>query len=382
MTDTARPSAPEDAVRLRDRPPSPKRLSRKVLLAGAGTIGAVIVIALITGLSPRSRAASRSADTAPPVTTALPEGLSRLPARYETAALTPPPREEDAPYAWLWGPDGPPEDLYTDEEAELTLPEGSDWGAPPPQSETNTSPQAAPSPPAPAELFFTRRDLPSVRPVAATDNTRAAETAALSSGQTYLTATPAPPPGPPYLLQAGSLIPAALLTAVNSDLPGRVIAQVSGPVHDSVTGDHLLVPQGARLIGTYSSQNSYGDTRVFLSWDRLLMPDGSSLDLPQMAATDGAGAAGLKARVDNHLGRLGGAIAISAVLSILANEAEDTSDGRFTRSLGDAAAQEAARTGGRIVGRELNLRPTLRVPAGAPVRVLVTEDILLEPYTE
>lgn len=381
MTDTAQPSAAEDAVRLRASPPTPKRLSRKVLLAGAGTIGAVIVIALITGLSPRSRAASSRAETVPPVATALPEGLSRLPARYETAALTPPAREEDEPYDWLWGPDGPPEDLYADKE-ELTLPEGSEWGTPPRGNETYTSSQVAPPPPAPAELFFTRRDLPSVQPVAATDNTRAEEAADLSPAQTYLTATPAPPPGPPYLLQAGSLIPAALLTAVNSDLPGRVIAQVSGPVHDSVTGDHLLIPQGARLIGTYSSQNSYGDTRVFLSWDRLLMPDGSSLALPQMAATDGAGAAGLQARVDNHLGRLGGAIAISAVLSILANEAEDTSDGRFTRSLGDAAAQEAARTGGRIVGRGLNLRPTLRVPAGAPVRVLVTEDILLEPYTE
>lgn len=380
MTDAAHPSAAEDAVRLRAHPPTPKRLSRKVLLAGAGTIGAVIVIALITGLSPRSKTASSRAETAPPAATALPEGLSRLPARYETAALTPPPREEDAPYDCLWGPDGPPEDLYTDEE-ELSLPEGSGWGTPPPENETYTGPQAPPLP-APAELFFTRRDLPSVRPVAAIDSTRAAERAALSPGQTYLTATPAPPPGPPYLLQAGSLIPAALLTAVNSDLPGRVIAQVSGPVHDSVTGDHLLIPQGARLIGTYSSQNSYGDSRVYLSWDRLLMPDGSSLALPQMAATDGAGAAGLQARVDNHLGRLGGAIAISAVLSILANEAEDTSDGRFTRSLGDAAAQEAARTGSRIVGRELNLRPTLRVPAGAPVRVLVTDDILLNPYTE
>lgn len=381
MTDSAQPSAVEDAVRLRAHPPSPKRLSRKVLLAGAGTIGAVIVIALITGLSPRSKTASSRAETAPPVATALPEGLSRLPARYETAALTPPSREENEPYDWLWGPDGPPEDLYTDEQA-LSLPEGSGWDTPEPQTTEYTSSQSVAPPPAPAELFFTRRDLPTVRPVAAIDNTRAGDAAALSPGQTYLTATPAPPPGPPYLLQAGSLIPAALLTAVNSDLPGRVIAQVSGPVHDSVTGDHLLIPQGARLIGTYSSQNSYGDTRVFLSWDRLLMPDGSSIDLPQMAATDGAGAAGLQARVDNHLGRLGGAIAISAVLSILANEAEDTSDGRFTRSLGDAAAQEAARTGGRIVGRELNLRPTLRVPAGAPVRVLVTEDILLESYTE
>ena len=380
MTNTAQPVPAQEAVRLRDRPPSPKRLSRKVLLAGAGMIGAVIVIALVTGLSPRSRAATSSAGTVPPVTTALPEGLSQLPARYETAALTPPPREEDEPYDWLWGPDGPPEDLYTDEQ-DLALPEGSGWDTPPPQT-PDTRQQPGVAPPQPAELFFTRRDLPMVRPAISTEDMPVAHPPALTSDQTYLTATPAPPPGPPYLLQAGSLIPAALLTAVNSDLPGRVIAQVSGPVHDSVTGDHLLIPQGARLIGTYSSQNSYGDTRVFLSWDRLLMPDGSSLDLPQMAATDGAGAAGLEARVDNHLGRLGGAIAISAVLSILANEAEDTSDGRFTRSLGDAAAQEAARTGGRIVGRELNLRPTLRVPAGAPVRVLVTDDILLNPYTE
>lgn len=381
MTDTAQTVPAQEAVRLRDRPPSPKRLSRKVLLAGAGTIGAVIVIALITGLSPRSRAATSSAGSAPPPATALPEGLSQLPARYETAALTPPPREEDEPYDWLWGPDGPPEDLYTGEQ-ELTLPEGSGWDTPEPQSQADTSQQAAVTSPRPVELFFTRRDLPIVRPAISTEDMPVTHPPAITPGQSYLTATPAPPPGPPYLLQAGSLIPAALLTAVNSDLPGRVIAQVSGPVHDSVTGDHLLIPQGARLIGTYSSQNSYGDTRVFLSWDRLLMPDGSSLDLPQMAATDGAGAAGLQARVNNHLGRLGGAIAISAVLSILANEAEDTSDGRFTRSLGDAAAQEAARTGGRIVGRELNLRPTLRVPAGAPVRVLVTDDILLNPYTE
>ncbi|PKP81955.1 MAG: hypothetical protein CVT79_06570 [Alphaproteobacteria bacterium HGW-Alphaproteobacteria-18] len=381
MTDTAQLTPAEEAVRLRARPPSPKRLSRKVLLAGAGTIGAVIVIALVTGLSPRSRAATSRADTAPPVATALPEGLSRLPARYETAALTPPPRAEDEPYDWLWGPDGPPEHLYTDQE-ELTLPEGSGWDTPHSNRDAYTSSQVSPPPPAPAALFFSRRDLPSVRSVAAAESASAGKALSLSPGQIYLTATPAPPPGPPFLLQAGSVIPAALLTAVNSDLPGRVIAQVSGPVHDTVTGDHMLIPQGARLIGTYSSQNSYGDTRVFLSWDRLLMPDGSSIVLAQMAATDGAGAAGLQARVDNHLGRLGGAIAISAVLSILANEAENTSDGRFTRSLGDAAAQEAARTGSRIVGRELNLRPTLRVPAGAPVRVLVTDDILLEPYTE
>lgn len=376
MTEGVQPSPAEAAVRLRARPPSPKRLSRKVLLAGAGTIGAVIAAALVTGLSPRPTAAASRAESAPPPATALPEGLSRLPARYETGALTLTVPETQEPHDWLWGPGGPPEHLYTDyDDHDLALPEESNWRTDDPREPT---PAAPPRPDAPAELFFARRELPPLVGQAAPPGDLAGQAPRGSPGPAYLTASP----GPPYLLQAGSVIPAALLTAVNSDLPGRVIAQVSGPVHDSITGDHLLVPQGARLIGTYSSQNSYGDKRVFLSWDRLLMPDGSSLDLPQMAATDGAGSAGLDARVDNRLGRVGGAIAISAVLSILANEAEATSDGRFTRSLGDAAAQEAARTGSRIVGRELNLRPTLRVPAGAPVRVLVTDDILLEPYTE
>jgi type IV secretion system protein VirB10 len=189
-------------------------------------------------------------------------------------------------------------------------------------------------------------------------------------------------PASPYTLQAGTVIPAALMTAVNSDLPGRVIAQVTAPVYDSVTGDHLLIPQGTRLIGTYSSENRYGDTRLFLAWNRLILPNGGSVDLGKMDATDPSGASGLPARVDNHLDRIGGAIAVSAVLSILANEAEDDDDGGFGRSVGDAAAQEAARTGSKIVDRELNLRPTLKAQPGVPVRVLVTDELTLEPYKE
>ena len=375
----------EAAVRLRAHPPSPKRLSRKVLMAGTGAIGLVIAFALVTGLSPRSEAASPRSETAPPAAAALPEGLSRLPARYETGALTQSNAQFEEPYDRLWGPDGPPEHLDLDPEGyedALSLPEGSEWVTDAPQEQGFTPPASPQRDLPPAELFFARREPAGAFSVNAQPLRGAGAASAQTAAQTYLTATPGPPAGPPYLIQSGSIIPAALLTAVNSDLPGRVIAQVSAPVYDSVTGDHLLIPQGARLIGTYASENSYGDTRVFLSWDRLLMPDGISLELTQMAATDAAGAAGLGAKVDNHLGRVGGAIAVSAVLSILANEAEDNDDQGFTRSLGDAAAQEAARTGSRIVDRELNLRPTLRVPAGAPVRVLITEDILLAPYTE
>jgi type IV secretion system protein VirB10 len=387
MTARPDPQAPaaEAAVRLRAHPPSPKRLSRKVLMAGTGAIGLVIAFALVTGLSPRSEAGSPRTQAAPPAAAALPEGLSGLPARYETGALTQTSAQSEEPYDRLWGPDGPPEhlDLYTEDyEETLSLPEGSEWATDASQ-EQGSPPQA--SPPRdlpPAELFFARRESAGAFAVNAQSIRGRGAAGAQPAAQTYLTATPGPPAWPPYLIQSGSVIPAALLTAVNSDLPGRVIAQVSEPVYDSRTGDHLLIPQGARLIGTYESENSYGDTRVFLSWDRLLMPSGASLNLPQMAATDAAGSAGLAAKVDNHLGRVGGAIAVSAVLSILANEAEDKGDQGFTRSLGDAAAQEAARTGSRIVDRELNLRPTLRVPAGAPVRVLVTDDILLELYTE
>jgi type IV secretory pathway VirB10-like protein len=101
-----------------------------------------------------------------------------------------------------------------------------------------------------------------------------------------------------------------------------------------------------------------------------------------MEATDPTGAAGLAARIDNHLDQLGGALALSAVLSILANEAEGDDHQSLTQSVGDAAAQQAARVGGRIIDRELNVRPTLRVRPGAPLRVLVTRDIQLRPYRE
>jgi type IV secretion system protein VirB10 len=190
------------------------------------------------------------------------------------------------------------------------------------------------------------------------------------------------PPRSAFELQAGAVIPAALVTGLNSDLPGRVIAQVTAPVFDSVTGDHLLIPQGARLLGTYDSASVYGDTRLFLVWNRILMPNGWSLRLAGMEATDPMGAAGLSDRTDGHLDRLAGAIGLSALLSVVANEAEGEDERAFTRSVGDAAAQEAARVGGRIVDRQLTVRPTLRVRPGAPVRVLVTRDMQLRPYGE
>ena len=361
----AQPGSPVD---IRASAPSPKRLSRRVLMSGAGVFGTLIVFAVLTGLSDRPARAGPSTQESRPVAAAsLPEGLAAIPPGY-SGTLALPARDPDAPRDMLWGDAGPPEGFGEDDD--LYLHEDSGWADLPPDTADRETYRPEPSAwraEAPAPLFFERR-----REEAGV--TARPKEEARPAGGAYR------PPASPYELQAGTVIPAALVTAVNSDLPGRVIAQVTAPVYDSVTGRHLLIPQGARLIGTYESEVLYGDTRVFLGWDRIIMPNGWSLDLGGMAATDPGGAAGVSDKTDNHLGRLGGAIALSAVLSIVANEAESDDEQGFGRSLGDAAAQEAARTGGRIVDRELNVRPTLRVRPGAPVRVLVTHDLTLSPY--
>jgi len=194
--------------------------------------------------------------------------------------------------------------------------------------------------------------------------------------------SPMTPPRSRYELIGGSVIAAALVTELNSDLPGRVIAQVTANVYDTVSGEHLLIPQGARLLGTYDSATSYGDQRLLLVWNRLIFPNGWSIGLRGMEGADPTGAAGLRDRTDFHLDRLAGAIALSAIISVIADNAEDDNQDSLSQSVGDAAASEAARTGARIVDREVSVRPTLRIRAGGAVRVPVTRDIQLRPYRE
>lgn len=389
--------SPEEAVRIRAAPPQPKRLSRKVLLAGACAAGLLVAFALLSGLSegPKRRGTAR-AEEAPPAPPSAPEALRALPARYDSTTLAPRAAENNEPRDMLWGEHGPPEGFESP--ARLDPPDNQFW-AQAQQSAPQRSPAATraadqPPDPASAPIFFSpRRDGARAAPVAAQvgETDQAIEGGGRREGfmarqrsSADVLDSPYLPPSSPYLLQAGAVIPAALVTALNSDLPGRVIAQVTAPVYDSISGDHLLIPQGARLIGTYDSANAGGDNRLFLVWNRIIMPNGWSLQLAGMEATDPAGAAGLTDRTDNHLGRLAGAIGLSAVLSVLANQAQTdrsgTSQQLLTQSVGNAAAQEAARVGGKIVDRQLDVRPTLRVRPGAPVRVLVTRDIQLRPY--
>jgi type IV secretory pathway VirB10-like protein len=190
-------------------------------------------------------------------------------------------------------------------------------------------------------------------------------------------------PRSPYQLMAGSVIAAALITGLNSDLPGQVVAQVTEDVYDTVSGRFLLVPQGTRLIGKYDSHIAYGQERLLLIWTRLVMPDGSAIVLDNLLATNTQGYAGLEDGVDYHTWRLLKGVVLSSLLGISSELAANNgtqSNNRIIVGLRDSVNNTANEAGQRIVSKDLALQPTLTVRPGYPVRVLVNRDIVLRPY--
>ena len=185
-------------------------------------------------------------------------------------------------------------------------------------------------------------------------------------------------PASPNIVQAGSIIPAALITGIRSDLPGQITAQVTANVYDSPTGRILLIPQGARLIGEYDSEIAAGQTRVLLAWDRLIMPDGRSIVLDRQPGADAAGYAGLQDRVNQHWGNLLKAAAVSTLLGVGAELGADSEDD-LTRALRRGSQDTINQTGQQIVRRQLNVQPTLTIRPGHPLRVVITRDLVLEP---
>lgn len=186
-------------------------------------------------------------------------------------------------------------------------------------------------------------------------------------------------PVSPYQVMAGTLIPASLVTGLNSDLPGNVIAQVTQPVYDTVSGAHLLIPQGARLIGRYQSEVSFGQERALLIWDRIILPDGSSLQISE-PATDARGYAGVSDRTDHHWDRIIAAAGLATLLGIGSELGSDDDDVEraIRRGFGDSVSE----AGQRVVDRNLGIQPTIRIRPGWPVRVIVTRDLVLRPYSE
>ncbi len=179
---------------------------------------------------------------------------------------------------------------------------------------------------------------------------------------------------------AGTIISGTLLTGINSDLPGQVIAQVTENVYDTVSGQHLLIPQGARLIGKYDSLIAFGQERALVVWTRLVNPDGSSVVLDNLPGTDRAGYAGLEDDVDFHTWSLIKGIALATLLGVGTELAFDEQESDLVRALRESAQDNTNQAGQQIVQRYLNIQPTITIRPGWPLRIIVNKDIVLRPY--
>jgi type IV secretion system protein VirB10 len=179
----------------------------------------------------------------------------------------------------------------------------------------------------------------------------------------------------------GAIIPASLVTELNSESPGPVIAQVTQAIYDSATGRTLLIPQGARLMGNYRSASKYGQSRVAILWSRLIMPDGEEVALDE-AAVDSSGAAGVSGHVDNHWGDVFGAAALGTLVNFGVAATEEPQliyggIGVVTHDPVDAAINDGVQRGAsivtnRVVDRSLAIPPTVRIEAGKRITVIVT----------
>jgi type IV secretion system protein VirB10 len=188
------------------------------------------------------------------------------------------------------------------------------------------------------------------------------------------------PAASPYVLQAGAVIPAALITGIRSDLPGQITAQVTENVYDSPTGRLLLIPQGTRVIGQYDNGVGFGQRRVLLVWSRLVFPNGRSIVLERQPGADAQGYAGLEDGVDYHWAELFKAAALTTILSVGAEAGSSGEQSDIVRALRSGASDSVSQVGQQIVQRQLNIAPTLTIRPGFTVRVVVTRDLVLEPY--
>lgn len=386
MTGPEDNDAAHEAVRLRANPPPVARLSRPVIISlaggGAVAIGAVLALALqpkvAKPIEPSTDAsesrlplsavanAPKSYGEVPRLGPPLPGDLGRpiVAARGRGTDVTPPPI--GAPAA---APPNP--ELEARRQAQTAarasaLFMASARGAVPATPPTLSSPV----PPAPVT--------PTATPTPPSDTRSAKQAFVTGAGapQTLSGFRPVPPAGR-KLLQAQTVIPAALLTAVNSDLPGPIAAQVTRNVYDSLTGRTVLIPQGAKLLGTYDAQVAFGQRRVLLVWERVIFPDGRSLQLDRLIGADAAGRSGLTDKVDAHWSAMGKAALLSSLLGV-GSELGSDDDGELTRALRQGVQDTVNQTGQQVVRRQLDVQPTLTLRAGLALSVLVTRDIVFD----
>ena len=232
------------------------------------------------------------------------------------------------------------------------------------------------APPLASRAAETPTELPEVRPGGPLNNDPAFR--AKKRDTTSVHGLVEPPS--PWTVQAGSVISASLITGLNSDLPGLVTAQITANVYDSVTGRTLLIPQGSRLIGSYDNVVTVGQTRALVVWRRVILPDGSSIRIDNMPASDTEGYAGLADRVDHHTWRLLKGVALSSLLGVGGEAAWGSDESDLVRAIRESTQREGTSAADKIVSRNLDIQPTLKIRPGWPLRIVVNEDLVLRPW--
>lgn len=387
------PPARSEAEIARDmqlRGPAPRvvRLSRKALIITGGVGAAALAGALVFALQPRSPKAPAeliNTESRQPA-----EALAKLPRDYTGVPRLGPPLPGDLGRPML-AAGVPPEPVATgtqpppdpaaqaraaaaqrsaqEREAARTsklFTEGQGAGG--------SAPASAPA--APAEIAA----VPAAAVAAPSVDSRTAFLARVTDASTTGSGRLAAPVSP-YVVQAGAIIPAALITGLRSDLPGQITAQVTENVYDGPTGRLLLIPQGSRLIGEYDAETRFGQRRALLAWTRLILPGGKSLVLDRQPGADARGFAGLEDRVDNRWGQIFRAALVSTLLSVGAESGTSSDESALVRALRSGSSDAIAQAGRQIIGRSLDIQPTLTIRPGFPVRVIVTRDLIIDPQT-
>jgi type IV secretion system protein VirB10 len=392
--DDALPLTGEPVVRMRLRPEPPRvtRLSRKVLAALGVTAGLGIGGALIYALQVQ-QGGKASEELYATDGRSAPDGLAGLPKDYGAVPRLGPPLPGDlgrpilaaqnngqpvpvpgmaAPVAAPAGPDPEMQRRHQELEAARTARLFS-------ASQAASGNASSSPPPVPAASDLAGLGL---APQPATPSAQDRQLAFLGQTPDKRTVAPDRITGPvsPNVLQAGAVIPAALITGIRSDLPGQITAQVTQNVYDSPTGRILLVPQGTRIVGQYDSGVGFGQRRVLMVWNRLIMPDGRSIVLERQPGANAEGYAGLEDGVDFHWGEMFKAAALSTLLAVGAEAGTNQNESNLVQALRSGASNSINQTGQQIVSRQLGIAPTLTIRPGFPVRVMVTHDLVLEPY--
>ena len=404
------PQSPEE-LSLRARPIPITRISRKAVIGAAGLLLLVIAGLIVMALRPPTWRAPSPNELVNVDRKPITDGLSRLPSTYDGVRADRPDRpkagELRAAVPQLETSTGAENDPERAEKARIArmagqARESSVFFRLQAKSASVSRPAALPRPDSIARPALSADADPAslialgaaerARALAygdigstvtdATDQTR--KLAFLRSGADDKIYNPhaLQRPVSPYQVMAGTIIAASLVSGLNSDLPGFVIAQVTEHVHDTVTGRHVLIPQGSRLVGRYDSVVAFGQERALVVWQRIIRPDGTSIVIDNLPATDTSGYAGLVDEVDQHTWKIVKGIALSTLLGIGNQLAFANTDSDLLKALRESTGQTTNRAGQRIVERSLNVQPTITVRPGWPLRVIVHKDLVLTPYRD